>query len=178
MGTFFLALLFTSREEDEVRHLQRMMESYRWTLRIHSLTSPSLTDLALSRLDSLLTTTNCNSSLVPQDPPCPSHNSDPFLNGRPERPDDNDVDIPDLGGSPCPSGFAHEVPREEFGQGAGQSPLVQAVRKDVLLNDMSVPLNGFVDFDFEHWMREALLFGGDAATAAGQNEGVDLMYSL
>jgi len=39
-------------------------------------------------------------------------------------------------------------------------------------------LNGFVDFDFEHWMREALLFGGDAATAAGQNEGVDLMYSL
>jgi hypothetical protein len=35
-----------------------------------------------------------------------------------------------------------------------------------------------VDFDFEHWMREALLFGGDTVPTAAQNEGIDLMYSL
>lgn len=177
VGTFFLALLFTSREEDEVRELQRMMESYRWILRIHSRNSPGLTDLALSRLDSLLTTTT---------PPAQSDPSgqngvltDSFLNGRSDRPITSDIaditELGDIGSSPRPSGFSHELPRPEFGQVHGESP---RLRKDIPLNDMAVPLNAFVDFDFEHWMREALLFGGDTVPTAAQNEGVDLMYSF
>ena len=186
VGTFFLALLFTSREEDEIRELQGMMESYRWILRIHSRNSPGLTDLALSRLDSLLTTTT-----PPTHDASSSHNcvlTDTFLNGgrlppgRPMASDDiGDIeadiggDMGDLDGSPQPSGFAHELPRPEFGQVQGSSPIL---RKDIPLNDMAVPLNAFVDFDFEHWMREALLFGGDTVPTAAQNEGIDLMYSL
>ena len=150
VGTFFLALLFTSREEDEVRELQRMMESYRWILRIHSRNSPGLTHLALSRLDSLLTTT----ATPPTQSDPSGHNgvlTDSFLNGRSERPMTSDIgdigELGDIGGSPLPSGFSHELPRPEFGQVQGESP---RLRKDIPLSDMAVPLNAFVDFDFEH----------------------------
>lgn len=195
VGTFFLALLFTSREEEEVRELQRMMESYRWILRIHSRKSPGLTDLALSRLDSLLT-------ITPTQSHDSAHNgvlSDPFLNSQPaQRPPNMDPNIGttttgeigsnlgvvndlgemgDMENSPRPSGFVHELPRPEFGQVQGESPRL-VVRKDIPLNDMAVPLNAFVDFDFEHWMREALLFGGDGGTNSAQNEGEDLLYGI
>ena len=203
VGTFFLALLFTSREEEEVRELQRMMESYRWILRTHSRNSPGLTDLALSRLDSLLTVTPTQSHDS-------THNgvlSESFLNGQPTlRPPNMDSNIAtmtmgeiggnleeidgnlgvvsnlvgeigDMENSPRPSGFVHELPRPEFGQVQGESPRL-VVRKDIPLSDMAVPLNAFVDFDFEHWMKEALLFGGDGGTNSAQNEGEDLLYGI
>jgi hypothetical protein len=90
------------------------------------------------------------------------------------------TDIDDMGDmeiSPRPSGFVHEIARPEFGQVQGDSPRL-GVRKDVPLSDMAVPLNAFVDFDFEHWMREALLFGGDVGTNSAQNEGEDLLYGI
>ena len=82
-------------------------------------------------------------------------------------------EMEDMVNSPQPSGFVHELPRPEFGQVQGESPRLE-VRKDIPLSDMAVPLNAFVDFDFEHWMREALLFGGDGGTNSAQNEVEDL----
>ena len=128
------------------------MEKYRWTLRIHARSSFGLTDLALYRLDSLLSIT------VPA----------PVSRGY------NGITTQD---PPVATGFAHESPREPeslprisplasgvdlFGEGWGGAEVDEA--------EVAA-----MEFDFERWMRDPGLFGMEGLLNADTG-GMDLDF--
>lgn len=153
VGTFLIALLFTSREEPEFSSLQKLVEKYRWTLRIHARSSSGLTDLALYRLDTLLSSTV----------PAPSSRG---YNGMATQ------------DPPVATGFAHESPR-----GPESLPRISPLASgtDVFgelligtdINEADVA--AAMDFDFERWMRDPGLFGMEGLLNADTG-GMDLDF--
>lgn len=51
VSNFMLALLFTSRTQDEFTALYKILQTYRWNLRVHSNLFPTLVGSALHRVD-------------------------------------------------------------------------------------------------------------------------------
>jgi hypothetical protein len=153
VGTFLAALLFTSREEAEFYALHKLVEKYRWTLRIHSRSSSGLTDLALHRLDSLLS----NSVSPPT----------------------SRISLP-VADASIQTGFAHESPRTELPKtsphATNHDPLGSALRSAWgNEGEPGLPsLEGF-DFDFERWMRDPYIFEVDSLLQA-EGIGMDLDF--
>lgn len=53
IANFFLAITFTASTEEEFKSLRKLVQSYRWNLRVHSHFFPELVHSALRRLDNL-----------------------------------------------------------------------------------------------------------------------------
>jgi hypothetical protein len=126
------------------------VEKYRWTLRIHSRSSSGLTDLALHRLDSLLS----NSVSPPT-----SRVSLPLV-------------VPSI-----QTGFAHESPRTELPKISPLNDPFSSALPSAWGNEgeSGLPaLEGF-EFDFERWMRDPYIFEVDSLLQA-EGIGMDLDF--
>jgi len=155
VGTFLLALLFTSRDPTESTELHKSIESYRWKLRLHSRGESNLTDLALFRLDSLLT-----SAADTNPSPADEQQSDVIMNG-------TTSPLQERTDATIATGFVHESPRADF-EALGSASDSFSIH-DLNLNTGtmgSTRVGG--DLDFEYWMNNSLFFGnGESDKMAG-----------
>jgi len=137
-------LLFTSRDPNEAAELHKLIESYRWKLRLHSRGESNLTDLALFRLDSLLLSATDATNGTSGNPSQELNDQDTFSALR------------DAAEAPIPSGFMHESPRADF-EALGSASDTFSIHN---LN-LNAALNARTgaDLDFEYWMNNSPLFG-------------------